>query len=411
MCALRIFSMIRPSLGEPAETECDVIQAASSGEEMFAGDDPQKTKPPPEMDVISVAAEWLLDPGETSVNVTIQGANPRDVYFVSSDLDRFRPGKIHPLPQSNPYTLQLIASSLLGTSAEELLEARLGSAGGPVGAQLGVKIYRPAERDPYKLWKIYHDGQTTPAYLDDINKDSVQDSTNEYIKACVMEVELQNGGGGGLVHVPYDDSAQNGILDIYFPGDGSWDRGPEYIKVWDECKPLDSAVIYVKNLQSHRGLSDDAEQGHTQITVAGGSVLCLGRQYTLWRHNADYSEMYSETVRFTSRDPEIPEKLYIEGGGLAHAYPKDTSYVILKLAGLCMHERGVYVSSSFYTSTLERVKWLFAHELMHHAGGLSDIGEVNNLMGDWTGTNLRFRQLPQFYKAEESESQWNRIVR
>jgi len=76
-----------------------------------------------------------------------------------------------------------------------------------------------------------------------------------------------------------------------------------------------------------------------------------------------------------------------------------------------MHERGVYVSSSFYTSTLERVKWLFAHELMHHAGGLSDIGEVNNLMGDWTGTNLRFRQLPQFYKAEESESQWNRIVR
>jgi len=67
-------------------------------------------------------------------------------------------------------------------------------------------------------------------------------------------------GAGGLVYVPYDNGPQNGILDICFPGDGSSDQGPEYIKIFDECQPLDGAVVYVKSLQRHLGLIDDADR-------------------------------------------------------------------------------------------------------------------------------------------------------
>jgi hypothetical protein len=246
---------------------------------------------------------------------------------------------------------------------------------------------------------------TTPAYLDDITDDTVEESTNEYIKGCVAEVNISPTAGGGTTDVNYDTSPTNGELDLYRQAEAG--RGPEYEAIDAACdRPR---LIYVRELQHQYALSDNAEQGDDSITVLDGARLLLNRTYTLWRRNLPgYSTMYSENVTFVGRPAGNPNEVRVQNP-LAHDYPAGSSYVTSPLGGISLLADGIFVASG--DKTLDKVMWTFAHELLHDVGALGDIGEVNNLMGDYLGTNLRFRELPLRYTPDLKQSQWETVPR
>jgi len=340
-------------------------------------------QPGPAIDFVSIKKGQV-----GKVKVSLGGAKPADVFFKSSKDAVCIPKVLQ--PTANPYVLEIEAKAKDKDSAE--IEARIGSAAGPIVAKVGVvvlkEVFYQAELFRVKDPKSKKTALKVPFKAADLEK-----SLNNYYKQGVAVWSFT--GGGSETEVEYD-LVKNGALDLE-PGITS----DEEKKIIAACVSAKTRVIYIHDLRWSYYLAADTAKTDTKIKIKNYGTTNLG-----YIGKVNYKIVDAKgrkvTIKVKNVDTATGEVELTKAIGKKFK-TADKAALIWPLGGLAGNPLWVKDVGS-----LSDITNFIAHELGHEVGDLLDLCEINNLMfgGGETGKKLRHRPIPKYYTPAENEEQW-----
>lgn len=326
----------------------------------------------------------------TYVTVKVAGGVDGSVlHFTSSDSSTAEPGAVPSPAPGTGFLLEVKGKDQ--DSSETTLQARLGSATGPICAEINVNVYKEKTINEWDIYRVTdsNSGGTSP--LTAISEATTLASANAIVKKGVMRFASVNVEDKDIQY----DVNSNGALEWYYDGGAQ----TEYGVIQSAGLTGNPKIVVVKNVNFAWRLSADASAGQPKANVVGASYLSswTGMTYTLG------IGANSENVTLLS----VSGTELTFSGNLVNAHVAGESLVAAFGAGVGADPQIVEDGTAIQTTLL--------HETLHRTdvGSLLDVNSLLNIMHYEAGvghTELRFKELPTYY-GSGNENQWETIPR
>lgn len=347
---------------------------------------------------------WSLDPSEkidfmsipkaetSTVTAKLDGLDPASVFFTSSSPDICAP--VSAQPTSDPFTLTLRAGNQ--DVGQARIQARVGSASGPVAAEIGVVVLKPLAYEA-EYFRVVDSTSPATALVNAGSGNEVSSVLDSIYSQGVASMRLV--GGDREQNVRYD-LIVNGAVDME-PGTVT----EEQRRIIAACPSGRPRVVVVQDLRWRYVLAEDAQQGATQLRLVrydSAYLTYLGqREYQLADAGGEVTVTLASAV-----DPVTG--LVLLAAPLARGFSVvNQSALIFNLAGLSGDP--IWIKDSLGSRDI--VNKVIAHELGHQCAGWIDLVDVGALMHGVAegGAGIRHRAIDWFYNSareKKTEAQW-----
>jgi hypothetical protein len=326
----------------------------------------------------------------TYVKVKIFGADDGSMlHFTSSDSTTAEPGSAPSPAPATGFLLEVKGKDK--DKSETKIQARLGSATGPVCAEICANVYKEKVINEWHIYRVTDSSSAGTSPLSALSGAGTQSSANAIVKQGVMNFSVVDVTD---TNINYDVNT-NGALEWFYDGGAQ----TEFSIIQGAGLIGNPKIAVVKNVNFAWRMSTNAVAGQSKIKVVGASYLSswVGRTYTLGTGAS------SESLTLSS----VSGTELTFSTNLANAHTAGELLIATFGAGVGADPQIVEDGAAIQTTLL--------HETLHRAdvGNLLDVNSTLNIMHYSTGvghTELRFKELLKYYGGG-NESQWETIQR
>lgn len=369
-------------------------------------------RPGPPHDVVSVACEGAAVPNSTTVRVTIEGATPEQVFFEPSVERAF---SVDEHASGTPLCLT-IQGGPVHKHEDGFVEARVGSATGPVCGRLRVCVYNLYE--PARPCRLFHVADDTAPLNFTPDLAALRDYANARYAQAVMRIRPIL-GQSTAVNVDYDFQPPNGFLDLIY---GSERECPETRRILARVSintRAEQGIIHVHDIRRVYIFdgNQDPSTGQVKLVKPPGHnfrEIREGKRYTI----EDWSPLLQVPPGTAYRLTIVVDRIN-RGTGLITLRGTYPSLVFPDgMSGLVRNITGLSGNPLFAedADTEEKFKGTVTHEMGHALPRprWRDVAPIDNVMHGYRRLGrekLRYRPLPEFYEEPPDEKQWSKLRR